>query len=446
MATENSTTPDLAAAKPIREPANGFHVKLERDLQQDDTLRLWTRLFLPFAAGYFLSYLYRTANAVIGPVLARELNLGDNALGLLTSTYFLAFGAAQLPLGMLLDRFGPRRVEAGLLLLAAAGAGIFALSDHLTGLAIGRALIGLGVSACLMASFKAFSQWFPPERQASLTGWVMASGGLGALAASKPLEIALDFANWRQIAGGLALATLLVAALLWLCAPDKPNESKGEDDKGHAHAGTGFAAQLAGVRMVFASAHFWRYAPMAFWFTGGFMAIQGLWASRWMMVLEGMSRTEVASRLTLISGAMLGGFLFMGFFATALVHRGISLERIYRSAMLLATAAFGLVCGAPQLAGNLLWPLLGACFSLSNIGYSLVAQAFPPALSGRANTALNLAAFAGAFGLQWGIGGLVDALQAAGWLVETAYRTAFYGVLGGQVLALSWLLLAGRRR
>ena len=168
-------------------------------MNDTDARRLWIRLFLPFAAGYFLSYLYRTANAVIGPVLARELSLGDNALGLLTSTYFLAFGAAQLPLGMLLDRFGPRRVEAGLLLIAAAGAAVFALSDDLGGLAVGRAMIGLGVSACLMASFKAFAQWFPPERQASLTGWIMASGGLGALAASKPLELALGFATWQEI-------------------------------------------------------------------------------------------------------------------------------------------------------------------------------------------------------------------------------------------------------
>jgi len=91
---------------------------------------------------------------------------------------------------MLLDRFGPRRVEAGLLLLAASGAAVFALSNTLGGLATGRALIGLGVSACLMASFKAFSQWFPPERQASLTGWTMASGCLGALPASKPLTLA----------------------------------------------------------------------------------------------------------------------------------------------------------------------------------------------------------------------------------------------------------------
>lgn len=402
---------------------------------QPASRQLWFRLFVPFAAGYFLSYLYRTVNAVLGPVLARELNLGDNALGLLTSTYFLAFGAAQLPLGMLLDRFGPRRVEAGLLLLAAAGAATFALADGLGGLAIGRALIGLGVSACLMASFKAFAQWFPPERQASLTGLIMAAGGLGALAASKPLELALGFASWRGIALTLAATTLLVAALLWFLVPDKANEAKG----------AGFAEQLAGVKSIFSSAHFWRYAPMGFCFTGGFMAVQGLWASRWMMVLEGMDGAAVGSRLTLISGAMLAGFLFMGFFATALVHRGIKLEKIYLGAMLLALACFALIAGQPTLAGNLLWPVLGACFSLSNISYSLVAQAFPPAMSGRANTALNLLVFAGAFGLQWGIGVLVDLLQAGGWAGDAAFRAAFCSLLGAQVLALGWLLRPGRR-
>ncbi|KXB29407.1 MFS transporter [Dechloromonas denitrificans] len=397
--------------------------------------KLWLRLFVPFAAGYFLSYLYRTVNAVLGPVLARELSLGDNALGLLTSTYFLAFGIAQLPLGMLLDRFGPRRVEAGLLLLAAAGAATFALADELGGLAIGRALIGLGVSACLMASFKAFAQWFPPERQASLTGLIMAAGGLGALTASKPLELALGFASWRGIALSLAATTLLVAALLWFLVPDKASETKG----------AGFAEQLAGVKSIFSSAHFWRYAPMGFCFTGGFMAVQGLWASRWMMVLEGMDGAAVGSRLTLISGAMLAGFLFMGFFATALVHRGIKLEKIYLGAMLLALACFALITSQPTLAGNLLWPVLGACFSLSNIAYSLVAQAFPPAMSGRANTALNLLVFAGAFGLQWGIGVLVDLLQANAWAGDAAFRAAFCSLLGAQVLALGWLLRPNRR-
>lgn len=131
---------------------------------------LWLKLFLPFAGAYFLSYLYRTANAVIGPILTAELALGAGSLGLLTSAYFLSFAAAQLPLGMLLDRFGARRVESGLLLIAATGAATFAIGKSVGDLAFSRALIGLGVSACLMAAFKAFSLWFPADRQASLTG------------------------------------------------------------------------------------------------------------------------------------------------------------------------------------------------------------------------------------------------------------------------------------
>ncbi len=402
---------------------------------QNAPRHLWLRLFLPFAAGYFLSYLFRTANAVIGPVLARELSLGDNALGLLTSTYFLAFGAAQLPLGMLLDRFGPRRVESALLILAAAGATVFGTSNSLAGLATGRALIGLGVAACLMASFKAFSQWFPPERQASLTGWIMASGGLGALAAAKPLEFALGFTGWSEIALALACVTLLVAAVIWFAVPDKASEIKD----------AGIREQLAGVRSIFVSRHFWRYGPMGFWMTGGFMAVQGLWASRWMAVMESMDPAQIAGRLTLISTAMLGGFLFMGFFATKLVRRGIKLERVYLLAMTLGLGSFLLISWQPGLGGDWLWPVLGICFSLSNISYSLVAQAFPPALSGRANTALNLLVFVGAFGLQWGIGALVDSLQAGGWGIQEAYRAALFTLSGGQLLALGWLALSGRR-
>ena len=400
-----------------------------------DSRQLWLRLFLPFAAGYFLSYLYRTANAVIGPVLARDLALADNALGLLTSTYFLAFGAAQLPLGMLLDRFGPRRVEAALLLIAAAGAAVFAMSGSLGGLAIGRALIGLGVSACLMASFKAFSQWFPPERQASLTGWIMASGGLGALAAAKPLEMALAITGWREILLALAAATLAVAAALLWFVPDKPVAEKGAN----------LAEQFSGVRQIYFSRHFWRYGPLAFWLTGGFMAVQGLWATRWMNVIEHMGSTAIAARLSWISGAMLAGFLFMGFFTTGLVRRGIRLESVYLAAMLAAIVGLASLTSFPTTGGNLLWPLLGACFSLSNIAYSLVAQAFPPALSGRVNTALNLLVFAGAFGLQWGLGILVDLLQSAFWTAEAAYRAAFLALLAGQATAFAWQVASRKK-
>ncbi|MEE9317571.1 MAG: MFS transporter, partial [Rhodospirillales bacterium] len=132
------------------------------------------RVFIPFALGYFLSYLLRVVNAVIAPDLIADLGLTAAELGLLTSANFLAFAVAQLPLGILLDRFGPRRTEAVLLLFAALGAFIFAVAGSAPGLIAGRALIGFGTSACLMAAFKAYVMWFPGERIPFINGLQMA--------------------------------------------------------------------------------------------------------------------------------------------------------------------------------------------------------------------------------------------------------------------------------
>jgi MFS family permease len=137
----------------------------------------FTHVYFAFAAGYLLSYLYRTVNAIISPELVRDLSLNPSSLGLLTSAYFLAFAAMQLPVGILLDRYGPRRVEPVLLAVAAAGAGLFALAESLTGLALARAVIGAGVAACLMAPLKAIAAWYPADRQASYAGWIMVAGG-----------------------------------------------------------------------------------------------------------------------------------------------------------------------------------------------------------------------------------------------------------------------------
>ncbi|SVC78146.1 uncharacterized protein METZ01_LOCUS331000, partial [marine metagenome] len=120
------------------------------------SLLLFARVFLPFALGYFISYFFRNVNAIIEADLVRDLGFSAAGLGLLTSVYFISFASFQLPLGLLLDRFGPRRTESTLLLFAALGALVFSQADSLGGLIFGRLLIGFGVSACLMASFKAY--------------------------------------------------------------------------------------------------------------------------------------------------------------------------------------------------------------------------------------------------------------------------------------------------
>ncbi len=162
---------------------------------------LAARVFLCFASAYLLSYAFRSINAVIAPALTADVGLSNADLGLLSSAYFLTFAALQLPLGIWLDKYGPRKTEAALLLFAAAGAAIFATSTNLAGLWLGRALIGVGVSACLMAAYKAYRQWFAPEQQSQLASLMLVAGTSGALLATVPVSAAMPAFGWRGVPG-----------------------------------------------------------------------------------------------------------------------------------------------------------------------------------------------------------------------------------------------------
>ena len=395
---------------------------------------LWIRLFLPFAGAYFLSYHYRTANAVIGPVLSAELSLGAADLGLLTSAYFLGFGLSQLPLGMFLDRYGARRVEATLLVIAALGAAVFASSPHIGMLTVGRGLIGLGVSACLMASLKTFSLWFPPERQASLIGWIMTAGTLGALAAATPLDMALRIASWREIFFVLSGATLFMAAWLWFGVPEK----------GDQPAPQPFAEQWAGVCEVLSSRHFWRFAPVGFAQIGGFMAVQSLWSSAWLMQVNGYTRSLAADHLTAMSVAMIAAYALIGMLATGLARRGIGTLTLLGGGLTLALLTLLLIITEAVDQHYLLWIAYGTFSSCGTLAYAATSAGFPVALSGRVNSTLNLMVFAGAFSLQWGVGILIDTLIAAGQTPAAAHRSAFIALFALQLAAHFWML-AGRR-
>ncbi len=399
----------------------------------NESMRLWLRLVPAYAAGYFLSYGLRSVNAVIAPELMLELGIGAAGLGMLTSAYFLAFGLFQLPLGLLLDRFGPRKVEAALLLVAAGGCALFAVGTTLQTLAVARALIGLGVSACLMASFKAFSQWFAVERMPSLTATIMVAGGLGALTASVPVEAALPLLGWRGV-------FLLVGALLVLAAgylmtvPDKRVEGAGES----------FVQQIRTLGSIYGNRTFWRFAPQGSLTVGGFMAVQGLWAVPWLIEVNHVSRSDAAGVLLLMSIAMLVGFLFVATCSVGLARRGISPMTLLTVGMGLALAAeLAIILGVAPAAW--LWPLLGLSFSLGNVAYSQLAAAFPVALSGRVNTALNLLVFVGAFLLQWGIGAAVDAFVLSGLARADAFKATFSALLAAQAVAFVWFLVPVKR-
>lgn len=393
---------------------------------------LLLRIFVPFAAGYFLSFLFRVVNAVLAPHLLTDLHLGSSSLGLLTATYFIAFASAQLPLGVLLDRFGPRRVEALLLLIAASGAFCFARAQSLPMLILGRALIGLGVSACLMAAFKAFTQWFRPEKLPLINGLQMAAGGLGALAATSPVQWMLGWSSWRGVFLGLSLLTLAVAVVVFFMVPARATSGGGEP----------LAQQLRGIATVFSSPVFWRIAPLTALSQGSFYAIQGLWAGPWLKSVDRLQPQAVVDGLWWLAVAMVAGFILLGSLGGRLQRWGISVCTSAVTGMgLFIIIQAALIFGPPSWHGGL-WLLFGFVGTSGILTYATLSQDFAPQLSGRVNTALNLLVFVAAFIGQWLIG-----LVAGCWpdpepgrLAATGLRVGFAVLLAAQGAALLWYL------
>ncbi len=401
------------------------------------TTTILLRVSLPFALGYFLSYLFRAVNAVIAPELVADLGLNPADLGLLTSTYFLTFAFAQLPLGLLLDRYGPRLVETVLLLFAAAGAFLFARATSLEGLVLGRALIGFGVSACLMAAFKAFVMWYPVSRLPLVNGLQMAAGGLGALTATAPIRTALNHTDWRGVFVVLALLTAAVALILFRTVPERATEGAGES----------LGVQLRGIRHIFTSPVFWRIAPWAVASQAAFLSIQGLWSGPWLRDVANLTPDGSARILLGVAAAMVAGFLLIGFIAERLARLGIRPAQVAISGMgLFMLTQLALILGGGPWP-VLTWLLFGFFGTTSILPYAILSQSFPSHLAGRVNTGLNVLVFLAAFAAQWGIGVIIGLWPqlADGRFAPAGYQAGFGLVLLLQLTTCTWYGLAGRR-
>jgi MFS family permease len=397
-------------------------------------MSLAVRLLLPFAAGYFLSFLLRNVNAVIAPDLARELGLSAADLGFLTSAYFITFSLIQLPLGILLDRYGSRRVETVLLLIAASGSALFYVGGNFAELTIARALIGLGVSACLMASFKALSVWYPPERLASLNSAIMVAGGLGALAATTPLVAAVDILGWRNVFLVLSVLTVLIAGAIFV-TPEKKGSVATES----------FKEQLGTFQGILKSRTLWAFVPMTATNLGGFVALQGLWAVPWLMEVTGETRDSAAFHMLLTTVAMVCGWLATAVFVQPLRRIGVS-PGLFMTICIAAGAVTMLLIWFGVGNSLALWFARGFFFAVGNLAFAELTARFSSALAGRVNTALNFCTFMGALIVQFGYGLLLDFLRSSGLNIVDAHRIAFGLLTLLQFCGLSWYVLQSRRR
>jgi len=366
-------------------------------------------VLLPFGIGYYMSYLFRTVNAIISPQLVTDVGLTPADLGLMTSAYFITFAAVQLPLGIILDRFGPRKVQAALLMVAGAGAALFAIGNDPLTLLIGRGLVGIGVSACLMAALKANVLWFPKEKIALVNGIIFAFGTFGALSTTVPLEYLIQTVDWRTVFWWLGGLSLVSGILIFALVPEKVHTAQAA-----APGQSGFAAQIADLKKVYASAFFWRLSFMVFLHNGVFLSYQALWAAPWLRDVAGLDRDGVAEAMFMFNIGMFAGVLSIGFFAERLQKIGVptyvpAVVGIIVSILLQCVFASGWSAFPAILC--LLWGYFG---SSSTLAYAVLNQHFPQNLTGRVNTAQNMMTFIAAFAVQWAAGVIIGAYPSPG--------------------------------
>jgi predicted MFS family arabinose efflux permease len=390
---------------------------------------------LPFLAGYYTSYIFRAVNAIIGPIIATEFGLSAAQLGFLSAMYFLPFALFQIPLGVLLDRFGPRRVNGALLVLAAGGGTLFAGAGSYPELVLARGLIGLGVSACLMGSFQAFVLWYPPERTATMIAVAYSVGGLGAITASVPLEIALRSFTWREIFFALGAATLLISAMFAFWVP----EHRG------AHRSAGWRTQIAGLAAIARDGAFWRIAVALGASQCAAVSIFTLWITTWLRDVAGYDRAAIAIGLGWVAVSMIGGYLFFGRSADRLARGGRPQLPLFMGGVGLAIVVLALLASGVTAFAIPLWCVFVFCSTGATLAHSIATRRYPREMAGRVNTALNTFTFTGVFAGQWAVGVILSQWPAtASGYDPRGYFWAFGGLAVVQAAGLGWLWL-GRR-
>jgi len=371
-------------------------------------------IFCVFAFGFFISNLLRSITATLTPVLTSEFDLSAGNLGLLAGGYFLGFSLMQIPAGLLLDKYGPKKVVAYLLLIALVSTISFAFAKSFTGLLISRFFIGVGVAACLMGPLTGYRVWFEDKYQQRANSWMLMVASFGFVISTLPVQILLPIIGWRSIFLIISILILLSIILILIFAPSWNNNVQNQNIQRAESTGR--------LSDVWKNKFFISLIPLAFLNYGGVQAIQTLWAGPWMLNVAGYSPLESATGLFWINIIMLFAFMFWGYILPKFSSLGIDSMKIVKIGLPISYIVLFCIIIMGQKAGAMMFTL----YILSSIVLSLtqpaLALSFPQNLAGKSLTSLNVFIHSGTFFVQWGIGLLIDLSKNMGANIITSYK------------------------
>ena len=393
-------------------------------------------VFFIFAFGYFLSCLLRAITATLSPVLTSEFELTAANLGLLAGVYFLGFACMQIPLGYLLDKFGPKKIISSFLLIAFIGTTSFALAQSFSGLLISRILIGVGVSACLMAPLTGYRIWFAENQQQSANSWMLMIASLGFLSSTLPIQLLLPVLGWRWIFGLIAILILISIILMLVFIPKWSLRNKDSLEN---------TTKPGSLADVWKNKFFISLIPMGLFNYGGLLAIQTLWAGPWMIRVAGYSPLESATGLFWINITMLASFFLWGFFLPKIINFGFNALKILRFGLpisflvMLSIIVLGSKAGAFHI----------TLFILSSIFLSVtqpaVGLSFKKHMAGKALTSFNLLIFLGTFIMQWIMGLVIDLVKNFGYTEIIGFKAAFSFFLFLSLISYIFFLIVNKK-
>jgi MFS family permease len=394
-----------ADAAPLNEPAR--------------FVRAARLVFALALASFVLSFVHRTAPAAIAGELTQAFSISAAVLGTLAATYFYVYTVLQIPVGVLADTLGPRRILTVGSAVAAAGSLLFALAPAWEIAAVGRTLVGIGVSVAFIAVLKVSSVWFPPERFATLTGVTMFAGNLGAVAAGAPLAWAVTLTSWRVVFVAIAVLSGLLALATWLRVRDSPQELGFAPVTGAVPAAAR-VPWLPALARVLANRSTWPAFIANAGVGGSYLAFAGLWSVPYLTDAHGMSRTLATTHTTT---------MLVVFALSSLAAGSLSDRMGRRRPLLVALGAVHVLCWIPLLwafpgsrAGSIaLFAAIGASATAFTLSWASAKEVNPPALSGMAMSIVNTGVFLGPTLTQ----------PLVGWVIERGVAGGAGGGRGG---------------
>jgi sugar phosphate permease len=393
---------------------------------------------------FFISQFYRVSNAVIAPMLIRDLALDTEGLGLISASFFYAFALTQIPISLFLDKIGPRKLMTVLSTIGILGAVVFSRADSLALGVTGRVLLGAGMACNLMGTFKLLTLWFSPRKFATLMGVVIAIGTVGNMVATTPLVVLVENIGWRAGFQLIAAINLIVTLVFYVVVCDPPANSPDNQDPGSSMS---LHDVFDNIQFLFKQKDYWIISFSTLVRYGVLAAFQALWAGPYLMEVMGYSALTTGNLILLLNFGMILGAPCFGVLSDRLfrTRKGVVIAGLIGIALTIIILT--VIPAGIHLA---VLALLFFCFGFFNAAgllmYPHIKEMMPLEMAGVAMTGVNFFNMIGPAVFLQGLGNLMQALYPDASRGPEAFNAAFILCSVGLVIATTLYFFTREQR